>query len=217
MKHYLSPPFSSEIPLDNDLLKRLQKSMDPPMVSSSDSSLRNAAVLLPLQPSSDGWTLYFIRRSQHVIIHSGQTAFPGGAMEPQDPSPQAAALREAQEEIGLPSNNVRVLGLLRPIQTITQYLVYPVVSRILQPWKILLNPYEVDELFRIPLSAFLNPQNHAWETRSWDNQTFPVHVFRYQRYQIWGATGRILALFLGEIARLYDLDLSWLNEPNGIL
>jgi 8-oxo-dGTP pyrophosphatase MutT (NUDIX family) len=154
-----------------------------------------AAVLVPLMLVNRSWHLLFIRRAENVHDdHSGQVAFPGGRHEPDDPNLESTALREAKEELGLPPDEVRLLGRLRDHYSVTNYRITPVVGRIPWPYPLQIDPLEVSRWFTIPVDWLANPANR--ELRAWkpstDNAVFPVIYFRdYDGETLWGATARI--------------------------
>ena len=161
----------------------------PPSADTPDAQpSRRAAVLAPLQRRGDDWYLLLIRRStREGDHHSGQVAFPGGRVEPEDSSLAAAALREAEEEIGLATTNVQILGQLPDYTTITNYLVTPVAGIVSAPFKPILQTTEVSRLFSVPLSWLSNPDNH--QLRTWHPARPKVIYFDdWQGETLWGAT-----------------------------
>ncbi len=167
---------------------------------------RRAAVLAPLQLIDKEWHLLLIRRSQRDSDrHSGQVAFPGGRVEPEDDSLTAAALREAEEEIGLSPTNVQVLTQLSDYTTVTEYLVTPVVGIVKQPFTPVLQAQEVSRLFSIPLTWLANTNNH--ERRLW-NPTRPKIVYfnEWDGEVLWGATAA-MTLHLLDALRNGDFQL----------
>lgn len=159
--------------------------------------LRQAAVLVPLVRKNAGWHFQFIRRATNQADrHSGQVAFPGGRQEPEDLSAEAAALREAEEEIGLPPTSVRVLGRLTDYRTISNYAVTPVVAIIEHPFTPVLQISEVARAFTIPLDWLRERHNFTRRARaSMDPASarrHPVIVFEeYDGEVLWGATARM--------------------------
>ena len=164
-----------------------------------------AAVLLPLFRADEGWKLLFIRRAENAADrHGGQVAFPGGRVEAVDPDANAAALREAHEEIGLEPGQVRILGCLANYRTISNFLVTPVIGLI--PWPVPLRPdgAEVGRVFSIPLAWLGRRENHRISVRSLepDGPAFPVVYFeRYDGELLWGVSARIT---LGLLEALRD-------------
>ena len=155
-----------------------------------------AAVLVPIVDHASGLTVIFTQRTVHLKAHSGQVSFPGGRAEPEDPTPEFTALREAQEEIGLAIESVEVLARLPDYHTRTGFLVTPVVGLITPPVALVPDPQEVEEVFEVPLAFLLDPANHRRETRELQGRTVGYYVMRYGTHTIWGATaGMLLTLY----------------------
>jgi len=159
---------------------------------SSPTSLRAAAVLVPLIQRRDGLSVILTKRASHLKHHPGQIAFPGGKVEKSDPDTASAALREAQEEIGLDPANVEILGTLPFHHTVTHFQVTPVVGRLYQPFTPVPEVGEVAEVFEVPLAYLANPNNFIVESRFWGGQRRYYYTIPYGPYYIWGATARML-------------------------
>ncbi len=159
---------------------------------------RKAAVLLTFFEQDGEPFLAFIRRASTLRSHGGEIAFPGGGIDPTDSSPVMAALREAQEEIGLDPARVEVLGVLSPVFTVvSNYLIFPVVAFLPQGLgEVQLQVSEVTELILAPLRSLADPTIVHTETWIRGETARLVYFYDYGPYQIWGATGRILHLFL---------------------
>jgi 8-oxo-dGTP pyrophosphatase MutT (NUDIX family) len=154
-----------------------------------------AAVLVPLYLHEGQWHALFTRRTENVETHRGQVSFPGGLIEPGDKDSVQAALREAEEEIGLAPQDVRVLGHLDPSPTLTHFLILPVVGTIPWPYPLRPNIVEVASVFGVPLAWLADPENVRSEMYSPPDResSVPVHFFHpYQGEVIWGATARIV-------------------------
>lgn len=160
--------------------------------------LRRAAVLVPLLWHEDQWHLLFTRRAETLHSHKGQVSFPGGGEDPRDHGPEATALREAYEETGLLTQDVKVLGQLYRRPTISSFIVVPVVARIRWPYEFHLSTEEVSRIFTIPLLWLADPANR--EERQYSHPASPYEtVIYYQPYDgeiLWGATARITLDFL---------------------
>ena len=164
---------------------------------------RKAAVLLGLFEQEGEPTILFIRRSSTLRAHSGEIAFPGGGVDQTDSSPIMAALREAQEEIGLDPARVEVLGVLQPVFTVvSNYLVIPVVAFLPRGLGTLqLQESEVTEIILAPLHDLTNPD--IFHTEEWMRvgRTRTVYFYDYGSYRIWGVTARILNELLETLER----------------
>jgi 8-oxo-dGTP pyrophosphatase MutT (NUDIX family) len=160
----------------------------------------HASVLVPLVLREE-LTVLFTQRTEHLNDHPGQISFPGGRAEPEDTDAVATALREAEEEIGLPPSEVDVLGTLPLYTTGTGFIVTPVVG-LLQPGLVFKpDPFEVAEVFEVPLAFLMNPANHRrheiefggvkrqFLSMPWD--ATDAHGAA-RRYFIWGATAAML-------------------------
>jgi hypothetical protein len=160
--------------------------------------LRESAVLIPLYEREGEPQLLFIKRTDKVGLHKGEIGFPGGRLEPGDPSPLAAALREAYE---LPEA-VTPLGALPSVNTVvTSMLIYPFVGRLAAPPDLIPDPFEVAETIEVPLAILRDPATYHeedWVIRGVERRIF---VYRYDGHAIWGATGRIVQHFLRRLER----------------
>ena len=156
------------------------------------AALTAAAVLVPIVRREPALTVIFTQRTAHLKAHSGQVSFPGGRAEPHDPTPEHTALREAQEEIGLPLERVEVLARLPEYLTRTGFRVTPVVGLIEPPLVLTPDPREVDEVFEVPLAFLLDPQNHQRRTRELQGRSVGYYVMEYEQRVIWGATAAMV-------------------------
>ncbi len=155
--------------------------------------LKAAAVLVPIVEHADALTVLLTKRTDHLADHAGQVSFPGGRIEPEDASPEDAALREAREEVGLPSDRVELIGRLDIYRTRTGFEVTPVVGLVRPPLDDLKpDPYEVAEVFEVPLSFILDPINHELHSRDVRGAKRTFYVLPYQGRYIWGATAGML-------------------------
>lgn len=155
-------------------------------------SLTPASVLVPIVARSPELTVLFTQRTAHLKDHSGQVSFPGGRAEPHDASPEATALRETHEEIGLDPRHVEVLGRLPEYRTRTGFRVTPVVGIVTPPFELMPDAFEVETVFEVPLSFVLDPGNHLRHSREWQGELRWFFAIPYQAHYIWGATAGML-------------------------
>jgi 8-oxo-dGTP pyrophosphatase MutT (NUDIX family) len=139
-----------------------------------------------------GLSVLFTRRTDHLHAHAGQISFPGGGAEEGDGSPEATALRETREEIGLDPAHVQLLGRLPEYRTVTGYRVMPVVGLVSPPFDLTPDDFEVAEVFEVPLAFLLDPANHRRETMKREGRTRHYYAMPYGHYYIWGATAGML-------------------------
>lgn len=164
--------------------------------------MRDAAVLVPVTDRSPEASVILTLRSANMRKHSGQIAFPGGVIDPEDGGlPERAALREAHEEIGLDADRVELLGRLPYYLTTTGYRITPVLSLVHPPFDLTANPDEVADVFEVPLSFLMNPANHKRESRIWQGQERFYYTMPYHDRFIWGVTAGIIRTLY---ERLYE-------------
>jgi 8-oxo-dGTP pyrophosphatase MutT (NUDIX family) len=154
-----------------------------------------AAVLIALQPSPAGLQILLTRRTEHLYHHPGQISLPGGRAEAHDAGPADTALREAEEEIGLPAATLEVLGQLPEFDTSTGFRVTPVVALAPAAFEVRLDSFEVAELFSLPLSVILRPANFQRHRVERGELVRHFLAVPYGGRFIWGATAGILASF----------------------
>jgi 8-oxo-dGTP pyrophosphatase MutT (NUDIX family) len=177
----------------------------------SDRLPAQAAVLVPIvmrghQAASP--TVLLTRRAAHMKTHSGQIAFPGGKVDPEDANMQATALREAEEEVGLAARHVQVIGELPVYITGTSFWVTPVIGLVSPDFELRLNADEVADVFEVPLSFLMNPANHRRHAFEWKGSQRQWFSMPYEERRtasngevqavehfIWGATAGMLRNF----------------------
>lgn len=160
------------------------------------TDLRPAAVLLPLFRQEGHDRLLFTLRTDQLEHHSGEISFPGGASDADDTDLAATALRETEEEVGLPAQNIQVLGRLDDFYSIYGYHVVPYVGVIPQPNDLQLETAEIAAVFDAPLAHFRDPSIHRVEDWSHEGRVHPVDFYQYGDHVIWGLTAAILRQFL---------------------
>jgi len=170
--------------------------LNPGMKPSSE--LREAAVLVPLVERPDGLTMMLTQRTDHLDHHPGQISFPGGHVEPDDGTAEMAALREAEEEVGLERKHVHVIGRLDQYITRTGFTITPVVGLVHPDYTVAPDDFEVAEVFEVPLSFLLDAKNHRRDSRVYKGTKREFYAMPFGDYYIWGATA-------GMIRNLYDV------------
>ncbi len=184
-----------------DLKTRLIDALSRPGSASSDFDLNKdvqvpdckltpAAVLVGVRAETE--SVILTKRSARLKHHPGQIAFPGGKQDDTDATIINAALREAEEEIGLPAQLVETLGTLPPHQTVTGYQVTPVLALVSGHYDPVPEASEVSEVFEVPLSHLANPSMFRVEGRIWQGRKRLYYTVPYGPYYVWGATARIL-------------------------
>jgi 8-oxo-dGTP pyrophosphatase MutT (NUDIX family) len=182
------------------LADRLRDAVSRPGGASSDFDLNPDIALPPgriLRPAAvlvaiAGDRLILTKRASHLKHHPGQIAFPGGKVESSDGSAENAALREAQEEIGLPPDAVEIWGRLPAHETVTGFTVTPVLGLVRDAFSPVPEAGEVEEVFTVPLTHILNPDRFVIERRRWRGEWRRYYTVPFGPYYIWGATARIL-------------------------
>jgi len=154
--------------------------------------LTPAAVLVPLVDHPAGLTVLLTQRAAHLKDHPGQISFPGGRLEAADAGPWQAALREAEEEIGLAPHYASLVGYLSDHLVITGFRITPVVAFVRPGFELLLDRTEVDDAFEVPLEFVLDPANRIAQERVYAGQSFRTYDIPYQGRHIWGATAAML-------------------------
>jgi 8-oxo-dGTP pyrophosphatase MutT (NUDIX family) len=157
---------------------------------------RPAAVLVPLVVHASGMTVILTQRTAHLTEHAAEVSFPGGRLEAEDDGPIDAALRETEEEIGLARARVEVVGRLDDYETGTGYVVTPIVGLVRPPFDLAPDPFEVEEVFEVPLAFILDQTNHELRSGVFRGKTRRYYAIPYEGRFIWGATaGMLVNLF----------------------
>ena len=176
------PPVETLLTADD--LERLKVNASRP--------LRPAAVLVLLVNHPEEPAIVLTQRTRHLADHAGQISFPGGRCDEADCTAERTALREAEEEIGVDASRIEVLGRLPEYHTSTAFHVTPVVGWIEPPVSFTPDPHEVEDVFEVPLSFFLDTRNHRYESAFYKGQVRNYWAMPYGRRFIWGATAGML-------------------------
>lgn len=160
--------------------------------------LRPAAVLVPVVARAEP-TVLLTQRAPHLNSHAGQIAFPGGKIDPGDASPLDAALREAEEEIGLDRSFVEPVGYLDLYATSFGFRILPTLARVAPGFELALNSSEVDDAFEVPLSFLMNPANHQLHSKEFRGAMRSYYAMPFAERYIWGATAGILRVLYERI------------------
>ena len=163
--------------------------------------LTPASVLIPVVARVPAPTILFTRRAAHLKDHSGQVSFPGGRVNAGDASPEATALREAREEIGLDDGRVELLGRMPEYLTRTGFRITPVVAIVTPPFELRRDANEVEEVFEVPLAFLLDPANRQRQSREWQGELRWFYAMPYQQYYIWGATAGMLVNLSNQVSQ----------------
>jgi len=161
--------------------------------------LRKAAVLILLYPKDNELHVLLTKRTEDVEHHKGQISFPGGSMDDEDPDLVATALRETEEEVGLPKEVPQILGFFDEYETPSGFAITPVVAFAGALPSLSHNTMEVAEILEVPLSVFLDDQNERLERRKRLGHLIDVYFYRFGAHEIWGATAAILRAFLHSV------------------
>ena len=177
------------------MLAQVQQRLDNHTPRVIDLPLQKAAVLIPITNHTQP-QLIFTRRAPHMSTHGGEVAFPGGKQDDTDHDLVATALRESWEEIGLPLEKVQVIGQTGTVVSRLGIEVTPIVGIVEADTALTANPEELDRIFQVPVSFFLNKNNLDYDRWQDHNNVFEIPRFQYQEYCIWGLTAMMLVEFL---------------------
>jgi len=163
-------------------------------------NMRAAAVIIPLLMHEERWHVLLTHRSEALVEHRGQVAFPGGAREAEDDNLRSTALREMHEEIGVDPEDVVVFGHLGDMSIITGYTVRPFVGQIPWPYELRLSDEEVESAFIVPLNWLVDPDHRIVQYRSYAGREFPVIFFNhFEGHQLWGASAEMMLALLSAL------------------
>lgn len=164
-------------------------------IIASERPVRPAAVLIPVVEREHP-TVLLTKRAEHLNEHAGQISFPGGKIDPTDPTPMDAALREADEEIGLKRSFIEPVGYLDVYATGFGFRILPTVARVRPGFELAISPNEVDDVFEVPLAFLMDPVNHRLGSKEFRGLQRSFYEMPFEERYIWGATaGMLRALY----------------------
>lgn len=159
---------------------------------SEKNEIRPAAVLFPLRWFENQWQVLLTKRSEKLKHHSGQISFPGGGFEEADITIRNAAIRETNEELGIPKENIEIVGYLDDVVSISGFHVTPFVGVLKGSFELEISEDEVAEAFYVPLDFFLESDNCQTQYAQYKGENHKFYVYQYQKYTIWGLTAQII-------------------------
>lgn len=162
-----------------------------PDIGAHPTHYRDAAVLIPIV-AHEAATVLLTERTAHLKAHAGQIAFPGGKIDAADAGPAEAAVREAEEEVGLSPSSVSVVGLLSPYLSRTGYRIVPVIARVEPGFALTLNREEVNDAFEVPLAFLMDAANHRRGKLTWQGRERYFYEMPFEGRYIWGVTAGII-------------------------
>jgi len=192
------------------IIRDLLNSRPLKAIEERGSSLKRAAVLIPLFKAASEYKILFTKRTDSVEAHKGQISFPGGRIEEEDGSPLETALREADEEVGLSRKDVTVLGQMDDARTVSSnYIVHPFVGLIPHPYDFKTSVQEVKELLEVPFDVFLSGDSAGQSSPVvYEGATYQTLAYRYRGEVIWGATARIMQNLVDLVKRKLNLPVA---------
>lgn len=164
-----------------------------------ESAERRAAVLIALIERDGVLNVILTKRTEKLNSHSGQVAFPGGKIDDDDASPEAAALREAWEEIGLDINEVTILGRLPDYYSGSRFIIAPVIGVVNSGADFAINEDEVEYMFEVPLSFLMNTDNHTLASREFKGHDWKYYEMPYDGHYIWGVTAGMIRVLYNRV------------------
>jgi 8-oxo-dGTP pyrophosphatase MutT (NUDIX family) len=161
-----------------------------------EHGLRPSAVIIPVFEKEGKLHLLFTKRTSMVRHHKGQISFPGGQFDPQDGDLSSTAIRECFEEIGLKEEDINIIGVIDDEVTLSDFRITPYVATFPYPYPFVVNGYEIEELIEIPIEALTDDAIIREEIRFKRGRPYHIYFYRFKNHIIWGATARIVKMFL---------------------
>jgi len=165
----------------------------------SEDDLTPAAVLVPIVERPEGFTVLLTKRTDHLHDHAGQISFPGGRVEDADTDAVDTALRETEEEIGIPRHLIEVVGQLETYRTGTGFRIAPIVGFVDPDYTLDIDEFEVAEVFEVPLEFVFDPANHERRSAVFKDIERHFYVLPFEDRHIWGATAGMLVGFYARV------------------
>jgi 8-oxo-dGTP pyrophosphatase MutT (NUDIX family) len=199
----LDPLSGSPRPTRNEFAGGPNPALARPEEEGGVRALTPAAVLAPIVKRPEGWTVLLTKRTESMPTHAGQTAFPGGRVQPEDGGPVQTALRETLEEIGLHPRYIEPLGRTESYETGTGYEIVPIVAYVAPGFSLTLDEREVDSAFEIPVAFLFDPANHIRREGEFRGVKRSFYEMIHGERRVWGATAGMIRILY---ERLYEED-----------
>ncbi|MEM6535457.1 MAG: CoA pyrophosphatase [Pseudomonadota bacterium] len=190
LDHFLARAQATLDPIEGE--EQLPEVGDYEQFEETPKDLRPAAVLIPIIQRAAGPTVLFTQRPETMAAHPGQVAFPGGTIDARDANPVAAALREAEEEVGIQATDVELIARSAPYVTGSKFRITPVIGVLPKEFAAIPDPTEVAEVFEAPLEYIMTAANHQRKSVFWEGRTRRYIEMPWQGFRIWGVTAGII-------------------------
>ena len=187
-------------------IKQILSARTPKRIPDEKCLYKHAGVLVPIFRQGGDYMILFTKRTNNLEHHKGQISFPGGSVDEEDNSVRDTALREAREEIGLLKEDVEILGRIDDTMTVvSDFIVHPFVGLIPYPYDFTINTDEVARLIKVPLKAFHPENSGKGASFEFEDKTYRTPTYEYDGDVIWGATARIMEIFVNIIGHKLPL------------
>jgi len=187
-------------------IKQILSARTPKRIPDEKCLYKHAGVLVPIFRQGGDYMILFTKRTNNLEHHKGQISFPGGSVDEEDNSVRDTALREAREEIGLLKEDVEILGRIDDTMTVvSDFIVHPFVGLIPYPYDFTINTDEVARLIKVPLKAFHPENSGKGASFEFEGKNYRTPTYEYDGDVIWGATARIMEIFVNIIGHKLPL------------